>query len=54
MNEKEKNYRESNREKINAKLKCECGCEVMKRHLKKHQATKTHLDKVKNIDSSVQ
>ena len=53
MNEKEKNYRENNREKINAKVKCECGCEVMKRHLKKHQATKKHLDKVKNIDSSV-
>ena len=46
MNEKEKNYRENNREKINAKVKCECGCEVMNRCLKRHRATKTHLDKM--------
>ena len=54
MREQKKVYYESNKSKLNAKVKCECGCDVMKRHLKEHQATKKHLDKVKNIDSSVQ
>jgi hypothetical protein len=40
-------YYEANKSKINAKIKCECGCEVVKRYLKEHQATKKHLDKMK-------
>ena len=48
IQEQKKEYREANKSKINEKVKCECGCDVMKRHLKEHQATKKHLDKMKN------
>jgi len=47
IQEKNKEYREENKDKINARIKCECGCEVMNRHLKRHRATKKHLDKMK-------
>ena len=47
-------YREANRATINAKVKCECGCEVMKRHLKEHQTTKKHLNKMKDLNNSIQ
>ena len=54
------NYYENNKPKIQeykkeyykskkAKVKCECGCEIVKSYLKQHQATKKHLDKMKNI-----
>ena len=46
MREQKKVYYESNKSKLNAKVKCECGCEVMNRCLKRHRATKTHLDKM--------
>jgi len=49
IQERDKEYREANKQKINEKVKCECGCDVMKRCLKQHQATKKHLDKMKNI-----
>ena len=45
--EQVKEYQKNN--KLNEKVKCECGCDVMKRYLKGHQATKKHLDKMKNI-----
>ena len=48
IQERDKEYREANKQKINEKVKCECGCDVMKRNLKRHQVTKTHLDKMKN------
>ena len=55
-----KEYYESNKQKIlhqmkesyetkNVKVKCECGCEIVKSKLKQHQARKKHLDKMKNI-----
>ena len=47
-------YHKNNKAKINARIKCECGCEVVKRNLKRHQSTKKHLHKIKNIDSSIQ
>ena len=48
IQERDKKYREANKSKIDEKVKCECGCDVMKRNLKRHQVTKTHLDKMKN------
>jgi len=47
-------YREANREKINAKVKCECGCEVVRRNLKEHQSTKKHLNILKNMNAIIQ
>ena len=47
--EQVKEYQKNNKLKINEKVKCECGCEIVKQHLKRHQATKKHLDKMKNI-----
>ena len=47
-------YHKNNKAKINARIKCECGCDVIKRNLKRHQSTKKHLDIIKNIDSLVQ
>ena len=55
-----KEYYESNKQKIlhqmkesyetkNVKVKCECGCEIVKSKLKQHQARKKHLDKMKKI-----
>jgi hypothetical protein len=60
IQEQKKEYRENNKPKIqernkeyyeanNEKVKCECGCEIVKSKLKRHQATKKHLDKMKNI-----
>jgi len=49
IQERDKDYRDNNKLKINEKVKCECGCDVMKRYLKQHQATKKHLEKMKNI-----
>ena len=47
LQERHKEYRKNN--KLNEKVKCECGCEIVKQNLKQHQATKKHLDKMKNI-----
>ena len=52
IQEYKKEYREANKSKINEKVKCECGCEIVKHKLKRHQATKKHLEKMKNIDVS--
>ena len=49
IQERNKEYREANKSKINEKVKCECGCEIIKSKLKRHQATKKHLDKMKKI-----
>jgi hypothetical protein len=54
IEEQRKNYRKNNKAKINAKVKCECGCDVMKRHLKEHQATKKHLNIMKNMNAIIQ
>ena len=47
IREYDNEYRKKNKAKINARIKCECGCEVMNRHLKRHRATKKHLEKMK-------
>jgi len=52
--EQRKEYCEINKPKNNAKVKCECGCEVMKRHLKEHQSTKKHLNIMKNMNAIIQ
>jgi len=54
LQERTKVYREANRANINAKVKCECGCEVMKRHLKKHQSTRKHLNIMKDMNAIIQ
>jgi len=47
-------YREANKSKINAKVKCECGCDVVKRSLRRHQSTKRHLNIMKNLNAIIQ
>ena len=53
IQERDKKYREANKPKIQErkkeKVKCECGCEIIKSTLKRHRATKKHLEKMKNI-----
>ena len=60
IKEQVKDYYETNKQKIlhqmkenfykkNVKVKCECGCEIGKPQLKRHQASKKHLEKMKNI-----
>jgi len=49
IKERNKDYYEANKLKLNAKVKCECGCEIGKPQLKRHQARKKHLEKMKNI-----
>ena len=52
LNEKLKDYYKINKhsvlEKCKEKIECECGCEITKTFLKKHQATKKHIDLIKN------
>ena len=52
-NIKAKEYRERNRVTINKKnkikIKCECGCEVVKTYLKIHQKSKKHTDLIIGI-----
>jgi len=49
IQERGKKYYEANKQKINEKVKCECGCEIGKTNLNRHQASTKHLDKMKNI-----
>jgi len=49
IQEHRKDYYESNKQEINEKVKCGCGCEIVKQNLNRHQATKKHLNKMKNI-----
>ena len=49
IQERDKDYRDNNKLKLNEKVKCECGCEINKSHLNRHQATTKHLDKMKKI-----
>ena len=44
-----KEYYELHKEKNKEKVKCECGCEIVKSKLNRHQATTKHLDKMKKI-----
>ena len=43
-----KNYRERNKQKINEKIICKCGCEVIKRGLKSLLKTKKHEEMIKD------
>ena len=49
---KSKLYREQNKDKINEKalekVKCECGCEVIKRHLLRHKRSQKHFNLMLN------
>ena len=49
LKKKEEHY-EANKEQIQNKqserIKCECGIESSRSHLKRHQASKKHLDKM--------
>jgi len=49
--EQKKEYYKDNKEKINEqqkeKITCECGCEVSKSHIARHNKTKKHLDFLK-------
>ena len=47
IQEYKKEYYETNKGKN--KIKCECGCEVVKSYLKFHQTTKKHIDLMKCI-----
>jgi hypothetical protein len=42
--QKNKEYYEKNKDKIFEKVKCECGCEISKQHLNRHQKSKKHID----------
>ena len=41
---KNQHYREDNKDKINAKVKCICGCEVLKRELKDTNKLNKHIN----------
>ena len=53
IKEREKIYRETHRdkrkEKVKEKITCECGCEITKTNLKRHQNTKSHVDLMNKI-----
>jgi len=42
--EKVKKYRDKYKEKV----KCDCGCEITKKSIQRHQSTKKHIDWMKN------
>jgi len=43
-----KKYRDSNKDKVNEKITCECGSVVYKRYLKKHRETIKHKNLLKS------
>jgi len=54
INNKKKIYYLENKEKINIKIKCECcNIEVPKRHIKRHQTSKKHINNFSKINSLV-
>jgi hypothetical protein len=46
------NY-EKNKDIINSKLKCECGCEINKQGLKEHKQTKKHIELMSKLSNTV-
>ena len=48
IKEREQKYRETRKvirkEKMKEKTTCECGCEITKNNLKRHQSSKSHLE----------
>ena len=51
INERQANYYSNNKEKVNEKFKCECGCEVYKKHLKEHQKTQKHINLISSLSN---
>ena len=49
LQEYEKKYRDNNKEKIKEKITCECGCEINKHQLKRHQRNKKHISLIQSI-----
>lgn len=47
--EKIKEYYQAKKEKIEAKIICECGCEVRKSNINRHKKSKKHIDRMNNI-----
>ena len=45
IRERKKEYYEQTKEKMKEKIKCECGCDVIKNYLKLHQTSKKHKKK---------
>lgn len=39
-------WRDNNKEKLNAKTECECGCIIYRRNMKRHLTSKTHQAKI--------
>jgi len=54
IQERKKRYYENNKEKIQGKysmkLKCDCGCEITRCHLKRHQQSIKHNDLMKALN----
>jgi len=50
--ESSKEYREANRERLNEKVTCECGCNVTKNHLNRHMQTKKHIELLAKMNNS--
>ena len=44
-----KKHYEKNKEKHKEKITCECGCEITKLYLKKHQTSKKHIELINQI-----
>ena len=42
---------EENRDKFNKKVKCECGCKIIKQHLNKHILTPKHIKLMNQINN---
>ena len=53
LQDKKKEYYKDNKElitqKIKEKVKCVCGCEILKRILKQHEKTKKHINLINKI-----
>ena len=49
IKEKDKEYRENNKGKINEKITCGCGCVIIRNNSKRHERTKKHLDLINRI-----
>jgi hypothetical protein len=51
INKKKREYYERTKEKNKETLKCDCGCEVSNKNLKRHENTKKHIDLMNKINS---
>ena len=48
-----KQYYEKNKDQINEKITCKCGCVVLKRTLKEHQTSKKHMDLINKFNKNI-